>query len=159
MTPRGSLASRNSRSNSFVTVSSSTLSQSGVGSAAGLEVDVRDEASVRSSFDAACVAYGGVDVVVPNAGIALVSPVEELYGALTFYRYIRLAQTLGGFPGKKAVVLFSGMQDVPLDLQFADMAALAASSRCFVYPVDAAGLRSYDSGAFSGGAALAPGGG
>jgi len=52
----------------------------GTGSAAGLEVDVTDEASVRDGFDAACVAYGGVDVVVPNAGIALVSPIEELSG-------------------------------------------------------------------------------
>jgi rhamnulose-1-phosphate aldolase/alcohol dehydrogenase len=50
----------------------------GAGSAVGLELDVTDEASVHSCFDAACVAYGGVDVVVPNAGIALVSPIEEL---------------------------------------------------------------------------------
>jgi len=52
----------------------------GAGSATGLEVDVTDEASVRAGFDATCVAYGGVDVVVPNAGIALVSPIEELSG-------------------------------------------------------------------------------
>jgi NAD(P)-dependent dehydrogenase (short-subunit alcohol dehydrogenase family) len=52
----------------------------GAGSATALEVDVTDEASVRSGFDAACLHYGGVDVVVPNAGIALVSPVEELSG-------------------------------------------------------------------------------
>jgi NAD(P)-dependent dehydrogenase (short-subunit alcohol dehydrogenase family) len=50
----------------------------GAGSATGVPVDVTDEAGVRSAFDAACIAYGGVDVVVPNAGIALVSPVEEL---------------------------------------------------------------------------------
>jgi VWFA-related protein len=45
--------------------------------------------------------------------------IEELYGSLTFYRYIRLAQALGKFPGKKAVVLFSaGMRidDANLDL-------------------------------------------
>jgi rhamnulose-1-phosphate aldolase/alcohol dehydrogenase len=50
----------------------------GAGSATGLEVDVTDETSMRGGFDAACVAYGGVDVVVPNAGVALVSPIEEL---------------------------------------------------------------------------------
>jgi rhamnulose-1-phosphate aldolase/alcohol dehydrogenase len=50
----------------------------GSGSAIGLEVDVTDEGSVRRGFDAACVAYGGIDVVVPNAGIALVSPIETL---------------------------------------------------------------------------------
>ena len=53
-------------------------SRHGAGSALALEVDVTDEASVRGGFDDSCVAYGGIDVVVPNAGIALVSPIEEL---------------------------------------------------------------------------------
>jgi rhamnulose-1-phosphate aldolase/alcohol dehydrogenase len=55
-------------------------SRHGAGSAMALEFDVTDEASVRGGFDACCVAYGGLDVVVPNAGIALVSPIEELSG-------------------------------------------------------------------------------
>jgi len=50
----------------------------GAGTALGLHADVADERSMRSAFDAACVAYGGVDVVVPNAGIALVKPIEAL---------------------------------------------------------------------------------
>jgi len=50
----------------------------GAGSALGLAMDVTDADSVRGSFDAVCTAYGGVDVVVPNAGIALVAPVAEL---------------------------------------------------------------------------------
>ncbi len=50
----------------------------GRGSAHGLPMDVTDEASVRDAFDAACVIYGGVDVVVPNAGLAHVAPVESL---------------------------------------------------------------------------------
>ncbi len=41
-------------------------------------MDVTDADSVRGGFDAVCIAYGGVDVVVPNAGVALVAPVEEL---------------------------------------------------------------------------------
>jgi VWFA-related protein len=64
--------------------------------------------------------------------------VEELYGALTFYRYIRLAQTLGGFPGKKAVVLFSaGMRidDANLDL-VSRFAAEAMKARVSFYTVD-----------------------
>jgi hypothetical protein len=40
-------------------------------------------------------------------------------------------------------VLFSAMQDVPLDLQFREIAAVASSSRCLLYPVDAVGLRPY----------------
>jgi rhamnulose-1-phosphate aldolase/alcohol dehydrogenase len=50
----------------------------GHGSAHGIAMDVTDEASVRLAFDAACVTCGGVDVVVPNAGLAHVAPVESL---------------------------------------------------------------------------------
>ncbi|MDJ0785602.1 MAG: bifunctional aldolase/short-chain dehydrogenase [Myxococcota bacterium] len=50
----------------------------GAGSAKGIGLDVTDGASVREAFDACCVAYGGVDVVVPNAGLAHVAPIREL---------------------------------------------------------------------------------
>lgn len=53
----------------------------GSGCAVGVGADVTDEAAMRRAFDAACVAFGGVDVVVPNAGIALVKPVAELSAA------------------------------------------------------------------------------
>lgn len=36
----------------------------------GLACDVTDPAAVRAAFDAACAAYGGVDIVVSNAGAA-----------------------------------------------------------------------------------------
>ena len=45
-------------------------------------------------------------------------------------------------PGRKAMVLYSNMRDVPLDLQFDKIAAQAAASRCAIYPVNAAGLAS-----------------
>jgi VWFA-related protein len=51
-----------------------------------------------------------------------------------------LFDVLGTVPGPKAVVFFSGMTDVPLDLQFQEIAAQAAASRCSVYPVDVRGL-------------------
>ncbi len=50
----------------------------GAGTAVAVAADVTDERSIRDAFDAACAAYGGVDVVVPNAGIALVKPIEAL---------------------------------------------------------------------------------
>lgn len=50
----------------------------GAGAAHPLVADVTDDASMRAAFDAACVAYGGLDIVVPNAGIAFVKPVAEL---------------------------------------------------------------------------------
>ncbi|MEZ5393622.1 MAG: VWA domain-containing protein [Bryobacterales bacterium] len=73
-----------------------------------------------------------------GASESAATPVEELYGALTFYRYIRLAQTLGRFPGKKAVVLFSdGMRvdDANLDL-VSRFAAEAMRARVSFYTVD-----------------------
>ncbi|WP_324716070.1 bifunctional rhamnulose-1-phosphate aldolase/short-chain dehydrogenase [Carboxydochorda subterranea] len=39
--------------------------------------DVSDEAAVRRVFEAATVAYGGMDVVVASAGLAYSAPVEE----------------------------------------------------------------------------------
>ena len=42
--------------------------------------------------------------------------------------------------GPKAVVLYSAMQDVPMDYQFEHIAAIAASSRCALYTVDPYGL-------------------
>ncbi len=53
----------------------------GAGAAFGVAMDVTDEVSMRAAFDSACVRYGGIDVVVPNAGIALVRPISELSAA------------------------------------------------------------------------------
>jgi VWFA-related protein len=47
-----------------------------------------------------------------------------------------LFEVLGKVPGTKAVVLFSAMQDVPLDIEFKEIAAVASASRCLLYPVD-----------------------
>ncbi|CAG4884401.1 Bifunctional aldolase/short-chain dehydrogenase [Georgfuchsia toluolica] len=50
----------------------------GPGSATGIAMNVTDETSVRAGFAEACRRYGGVDVVVPNAGIAHVAAVADL---------------------------------------------------------------------------------
>ena len=46
--------------------------------AIGFEMDVTSESSVRSGFQRAALEYGGVDVLVSNAGIAHSSPLDEL---------------------------------------------------------------------------------
>ena len=46
-------------------------------SAVGIKLDVTDEADVIASFNAATLAYGGIDIVVSNAGIASASPIED----------------------------------------------------------------------------------
>ncbi|HKN47949.1 MAG TPA: SDR family oxidoreductase, partial [Candidatus Polarisedimenticolia bacterium] len=50
----------------------------GVDRAIGVEMDVTSEDGVRRAFEEAVVAYGGVDVLVSNAGIAHSSPVDRL---------------------------------------------------------------------------------
>jgi len=45
--------------------------------AIGVKLDVTDEAGVVASFEEAARAFGGVDIVVSNAGIASASPVEN----------------------------------------------------------------------------------
>ena len=63
----------------------------GDGRALAVPADVRDEASVQAAFADAVLAYGGVDAVVCNAGVAAAQPVEEtttaewdcLHGVLT----------------------------------------------------------------------------
>ena len=51
-----------------------------------------------------------------------------------------LLDVLGTIAAPKAVVLFSGMGDVPLDLEFEAIAAHAATARTAIYPVDVLGL-------------------
>jgi rhamnose utilization protein RhaD (predicted bifunctional aldolase and dehydrogenase)/NAD(P)-dependent dehydrogenase (short-subunit alcohol dehydrogenase family) len=48
----------------------------------GLACDVTDAASVRAAFDAAVATYGGVDIVVSNAGAAWESPIATMDDAL-----------------------------------------------------------------------------
>jgi len=50
----------------------------GAGRALGLEMDVTREASVRAAFEETVLAYGGLDLLVSNAGIAHSSPVVRL---------------------------------------------------------------------------------
>ena len=50
----------------------------GPGTATGVVMNVTDEASVRSGFKEICRIYGGLDVLVPNAGIGHVGLLENL---------------------------------------------------------------------------------
>ncbi len=48
----------------------------GQGRAIAVPCDVTDPAAVNAAFDEVIMAYGGVDVVVSNAGIAIAAPIE-----------------------------------------------------------------------------------
>ena len=45
--------------------------------ALGVAVDVTDEAQVEASVEQAAKAFGGIDILVSNAGVQIVHPVEE----------------------------------------------------------------------------------
>ncbi|MEK8027065.1 bifunctional rhamnulose-1-phosphate aldolase/short-chain dehydrogenase [Pseudaquabacterium rugosum] len=48
----------------------------------GVRCDVTDEASVIAAFDRAAIEFGGVDILVSNAGIASAAPIDETSLAL-----------------------------------------------------------------------------
>jgi rhamnulose-1-phosphate aldolase/alcohol dehydrogenase len=50
----------------------------GAGRAIASRLDVADESSVQAAFDLARLTYGGLDVLVSNAGVAHVAPLDEL---------------------------------------------------------------------------------
>ena len=50
----------------------------GAGRALGLAMDVTNEASIRAAFEAAVLTWGGLDILVSNAGIAHSAPVAEM---------------------------------------------------------------------------------
>ncbi|HEY7067122.1 MAG TPA: bifunctional aldolase/short-chain dehydrogenase [Chloroflexota bacterium] len=58
-------------------VASELVQQHGAGRALGVALDVTNEASVAAGVEAAVLGYGGLDVVVSNAGIAPVAPIVD----------------------------------------------------------------------------------
>jgi rhamnulose-1-phosphate aldolase/alcohol dehydrogenase len=52
--------------------------EQGPGRALALGLDVTDEAGVARAFEAAVLAYGGLDILVSNAGIAHVGPIDGM---------------------------------------------------------------------------------
>ena len=67
----------------------------GAGRAIGVAMDVTDEKSVHDGYERVVRHYGGVDVIVPNAGIAHVSPIESL--ALEDFRRVMNVNAVGYF--------------------------------------------------------------
>ena len=54
--------------------------------AIGVQVDVSDEAAVAAALDATLLAFGGVDLVVNNAGLSLAKSLLETSTADTTWR-------------------------------------------------------------------------
>lgn len=58
-------------------VANALVSAHGEGRALAVSMDVTDESAVRSAFDQTVLTYGGIDIVVSNAGISTSHPVED----------------------------------------------------------------------------------
>ena len=60
------------------TVATDLLKQYGAGRAIGIGLDVTSEVSVTAAFEATKLAFGGLDILISNAGTAHVAPLDEL---------------------------------------------------------------------------------
>jgi NAD(P)-dependent dehydrogenase (short-subunit alcohol dehydrogenase family) len=75
----------------------------------GLACDVTDAAAVDAAFDAIAQAYGGVDILVSNAGAAFTGKIGEVSGAvlrasfeLNFFAHQHAAQAATRIMGRQA---------------------------------------------------------
>ena len=66
------------RTRNEVEASAKTLSDLGPGRALGLECDVRDAAAQAEVVREATATYGGLDIVVANAGVGHFAPIDKL---------------------------------------------------------------------------------
>ncbi len=64
----------------------------GVHRSLGVPMDVTDEDSVRGGFETITRCFGGVDILVPNAGVAHVAPIDEL-SVVDFRRIMEINAT------------------------------------------------------------------
>lgn len=74
----------------------------GTGGAAAFRMDVTDEAEVTASTDAAVKRFGRLDILVANAGIQIVHPIEEF--PLEEFRRVVDIHLTGAFLTTKAAV-------------------------------------------------------
>jgi NAD(P)-dependent dehydrogenase (short-subunit alcohol dehydrogenase family) len=125
-------------------------------SAVALRADVTDERSVAESYRLAALAFGGLDIVVSNAGIAASAPIEETtlelwernYAVLTrgYFLIAREAARLLRLQGTGGSIVFIGSKNAlaPGKNAAAYSAAKAASlhlARCLAEELGADGIR------------------
>ncbi|MBX3460438.1 MAG: bifunctional aldolase/short-chain dehydrogenase [Planctomycetes bacterium] len=101
----------------------------------GVVCDVTDEASVAALFDECARLYGGVDVVVPNAGVAHSRPLDELepedfkrvmdVNATGYFHVMRQAAKVLRAQGTGGNIIVIGSKNVPAP--GAEFAAYSAS--------------------------------
>ena len=74
----------------------------GGGKAIGIQMDVTEEEAVNAGVDKVALEFGGVDILVSNAGIQIVSPIEDF--AYSDWRKMQAIHVDGAFLTTKAVL-------------------------------------------------------
>ncbi|MBN2739711.1 MAG: 3-hydroxybutyrate dehydrogenase [Rhodobacteraceae bacterium] len=78
------------------------LNKQGPGTAMGVKMDVTDEDAVNAGVNAVVEKWGGVDVLVSNAGIQIVHPIEDF--PFKDWKKLLAIHLDGGFLTSKAVI-------------------------------------------------------
>ena len=78
------------------------LTQQGPGSAIGIRMDVTDEAAVNAGVASVVAQWGRIDVLVSNAGIQIVHPIEDF--PFKDWKKLLAIHLDGGFLTSKAVI-------------------------------------------------------
>jgi 3-oxoacyl-[acyl-carrier protein] reductase len=76
----GASVAISARNENEVNNAAGELNESGAGRCVGFVCDVRDEAQVKSFFANTVSAFGGLDILINNAGIGIFSSVESTSG-------------------------------------------------------------------------------
>jgi rhamnulose-1-phosphate aldolase/alcohol dehydrogenase len=93
--------------------------------------DVTDEAQVQAAFDACAREFGGLDILVANAGLASAAPIEETTVALWHKNYDVLAQ--GYFLTARAAFPLMRLQKAGSIVFIGSKNALAATPNASAY--------------------------
>jgi 3-hydroxybutyrate dehydrogenase len=81
-----------------------TAIESAGGRAMGLAMDVTNEVAVNRATDRVACAFGGVDILVSNAGVQLANPIESF--AFADWRKVLAIQVEGAFVATKAALKY-----------------------------------------------------
>ncbi len=119
-------------------VADEIVTAQGAGRAIALALDVTDEAQVQQVFDETVLAYGGLDVLVSNAGIAKVAAIADL--SLKDWSLSLAINTTGHFLVSRAGVRVMGAQDIGGSIVFNATKNVTAPGKDFgAYSVAKAG--------------------
>ena len=101
----------------------------GKGVAIACGMDVTDETEVERAFETACLTYGGIDILVSNAGIATSSPIHEL--SLSDWDHNFAVNSTGHFLAARAAIRLFKAQRIGGNIVFVATKNVVAPGKDF----------------------------